>query len=78
VDKSTIDAFGMALSGIFLWLVVGKLLSKVDIIPKLYDVRISPRGIEFIALSRLVLYTLEFDNISEVIEGFGGIRYMKR
>jgi hypothetical protein len=49
---------------------------KFEVLPMVYDVRLSEIGIEFVLFSCIPVYTLEFDNIEEIIEARGGYTYV--
>jgi len=64
------------IGGMVAVIVLGAAVTKLDLLAKLYDVRLSTRGIEFIVFSKRVFYTLEFSNINQVIEGRGGYHFL--
>ena len=49
---------------------------KFEVVPKVYDVRLSERGVEFVLFSCMPFYTLKFENIEEVVETRGGYKYV--
>jgi len=63
--------FGI-ISGIVITLILARVLTQWGLL-KLYDARIAPNGIEFMIFN-VRFYTLRFDNIQQVIRGYGGWR----
>lgn len=62
----------MALGILFVLLVF-----RSGLLAYIYDIRITREGIEFLLFSRVVISTLRFDNIIDVIEPFvGGMTYL--
>lgn len=49
---------------------------KFEVLPKLYDIRLSERGIEFVLFSCITVYTLKFENIEEILDARGGYKYV--
>ena len=49
---------------------------KFEVIPWIYDVRLTARGIEFVLFSCMPVYVLTRENIEEIIETRGGYKYL--
>ncbi len=64
------------MAGVVMVLLFGKAATRWNLLAKLYDIRISKRGIEFIVFSGFVFYTLKFGNIDKVIEGHGRYHFL--
>jgi hypothetical protein len=70
------DAIISAIAGIFVTLLVGIFVTKLDILAKIYDARVSEKGIEFVLLTKVVFYVLQFDNIAYAAKTKGGYGYL--
>lgn len=62
--------------GILCILAFGLYATKFNLLSKIYDIRLTEKGIEFFIFSSLPFYTLKYENIKEVIIGYGGFRFM--
>ena len=60
------------IAGVLLLLAFGLIVTRLQVLAAIYDVRISNDAVNFILFSKLVFYRLRFTNIEKVVIGHGG------
>lgn len=63
-------------AGVLLTLGIGALATKYQLLPAIYDIRLSDDAVLFVLFSKFTFHRLPFTNIEKVIQGKGGYHFL--